>query len=119
VPKPSTLVLRRLTAPRRVIVNGDVHYADSTEAGSIIDTQISSARQHCPWVLERFHAIHRREPGCLLPNSAPVWEVIECYRDLEKAGAGAKRAKDDPRNKNAVLRLRDRRNNDIIMAALF
>jgi hypothetical protein len=120
----STLALRRLAAKRKIVIGGTTHYADATEVGTIIDRNDDYIRSRCPITLERFTPAYR-PPSAALPNGLmanPVvpatWEVVECFADLDAALPRAAAAKQEPSYKGATLRVRDRRDNTVIMCAI-
>jgi hypothetical protein len=119
VARPSTVLLRRLTAKRRILHHGIVHYADATEVGTIIDSHDMFTREKNPIVLERFLPASRppSNPPTLMANPIrpAVWEVIESYASFDTGLPRAKKAKAEPMHKGVTLRLRDRRTNDIIL----
>lgn len=136
--KPSTQALRKLSLKRRVQHHGNVHYADVTSAGTIIDAEDAYTRQARPIALERFNPAHRPENGLPTrglmaePVQPAVWEVIRSYPSFEVALPAVKaiidKQRTQPKNeeyshdwwydheaKGQTLRLRDRRTNDIIL----
>jgi hypothetical protein len=122
--RTSTLIFRRLQAKRKINIAGEIHYADSTEVGTIIDPHSESARASCPITLERFLPAHRPptvNPPTLMANPIvpATWQVIECYHDMDAALPRAAEAHKSPQYKGQVLRVRDRRDNTILMCAIF
>lgn len=94
--------LRRIEAKRRITDGGDVHYADVTPVGSVIDNTRGD-RESAPLVLEHYIA------------RIGVWQVCASFPEWEPALKHAKKAKDGRWFDNAQLRLRDRRTNDILL----
>jgi hypothetical protein len=77
-----TAALRRIEAKSRIIDGGEVHYADVTPVGTVIDNTRDD-REVAPLVLERY-----------LPR-LNAWQVVESFPDWDKALPRAKKAKLD------------------------
>jgi hypothetical protein len=123
VARPSTLIFRRLAAKRKINIAGVIHYAEATEVGTIIDPHDDPTRRACPITLERFLPEHRPptvNPPLLMANPVvpAAWQVVECFAAMDRALPRAAKAKQEPMYKGATLRVRDRRDNTIIMCAI-
>jgi hypothetical protein len=121
--RASTLILRRFQAKRKLNIGGVTCYADATDVGTIIDPHDEATRRACPITLERFLPAHRppsTNPPKLMANPIvpTAWHVVECYGSMDTALPRAAKAKNDPAYRGAVLRIRDRRDNMIIMCAI-
>ena len=78
MPKPLTLVLRRLNRVRKIVHKGDVHYCERTEDGTIIDNDVASLRHINPITLERWLPGHQGVGSGRavrsLGHGTPSWE---------------------------------------------
>jgi len=103
MPKPLTLVLRRLNRVRKIVHKGDVHYCERTEDGTIIDNDVASLRHINPITLERWLLVIK------------AWEVVERFARWDTALPRGKAAKKNDFYRGVTLRLRDRKTGDVVL----